>query len=59
SDGTVLVAGRDKDGRLDVEDWENIAAVSAGSRHTVGVQKDGTLVSCGYNGYTQCGITRW
>ena len=34
-------------------------AISAGDYHTVGLRRDGTVVSCGRNDYGQCNITGW
>lgn len=57
-DGTVAAAGRVKDGRCNVDDWENIIAVSA-YNHTVGLQEDGTVVAVGDNSSKQCNVSRW
>ena len=50
ADGTVTVAfdpeGKYKAFRLDeVENWENIVAISAGTYHIVGLRADGTVLS--------------
>ena len=34
-------------------------AVAAGSRHTVGLKSDGTVVACGYNKNGQCDVSGW
>jgi len=36
-------------GRLDVGNWTDIIAISAGRSHTVGLRSDGTVVAAGYN----------
>lgn len=44
-DGTVVAVGSTECSQCDVEDWEDIVAISAGDWHTVGLRKDGTVVS--------------
>ena len=39
--------------------WKDIVAVSAGSRHTVGLKSDGTVVAVGFNIYGQCDVSDW
>ena len=57
-DGTVAAAGRVKDGRCKVDDWEDIIAVSA-YNHTVGLKSDGTVVAVGANSSKQCNVSKW
>ena len=47
--GENYVPGDDKNrlGRLDVFDWEDIVSVSAGTYHTAGLKSDGTVVATG------------
>lgn len=45
SDGTVVAAGKDINGQLNVNDWKNIVAVSAGQNFTCGLKKDGTVIT--------------
>ena len=44
NDGTVLVAGKDSQGRCDVSGWRNITAISAAPNQTIGLKDDGTVV---------------
>lgn len=44
-DGTVVAVGANDNHQLDVDDWENIIAISAGDNHTVGLKSDGTVVT--------------
>ena len=51
---------RDNDyGQCDVSDWRDIVAVAAGSAHTVGLRRDGTVVAVGRNFYGQCDVGDW
>lgn len=59
SDGTVVAAGKNPDGRCDVESWTDIVAVSAGVFHTAGLKADGTVVAVGKNEYGQCDVESW
>ncbi len=59
SDGTVVVAGPDYDGRFAVSRWQNIVAVSVGKYHTVGLKSDGTVVAVGKNDCRQCNVKSW
>lgn len=59
TDGTVVAAGENEDGRCNVSDWNNVIAVSAGGYHTVGLQENGTVVATGYNGKHQCNVSDW
>ena len=45
SDGTVVAAGSDKNGQLNVGDWHDIVAVSAGQFFTCGLKEDGTAIT--------------
>lgn len=56
ADGTVVAAGDNSEGQCDVEDWEDIVAVSAGWLHTVGLRADGTVVATGDNSDGQCNV---
>ena len=58
SDGKVVGVGRSDSGRLDVEDWADIVAVSAGG-HTVGLRANGTVLATGPNEQGQCDVYDW
>lgn len=45
ADGRVVAVGDNEYGQCDVSGWENIVAIAAGDWHTVGLCKDGTVVS--------------
>jgi len=57
-DGTVSGAGQTSLGRLDVEGWTDITAVSANG-HTVGLKADGTVLAVGPNASGQCKVETW
>lgn len=59
NDGTVVGIGENKDGQINVSDWEDIVSVSCGARHTVGLKADGTVVATGQNGFGQCNVSDW
>ena len=58
-DGTVIAVGDNKNGAIDVQNWDYIIAVSAGRRHTIGLKADGTVVSTEFkeSSYTVSGQT--
>ena len=56
TDGTVRAIGSNSFGQCDVKDWTDIATISAGYCHTVGLKTDGTLVATGNNQYGQCRV---
>ena len=45
SDGKVVAVGDNEYGQCDVESWEDVVAISAGDYHTVGLTKDGRILS--------------
>ena len=45
ADGSVVAVGDNAYGQCDVEGWENVVAIAAGDWHTVGLCRDGTVVS--------------
>lgn len=59
NDGTAVGIGENKDGQIDVSDWEDIVSVSCGARHTVGLKADGTVVAVGNNEFGQCEVSDW
>lgn len=44
-DHTVVAVGDNNSGQCNVEEWEDIIAISAGANHTVGLRQDGTVVT--------------
>lgn len=59
SDGTVIAAGRNTNGRCNVSNWTNIVSVAAGGEHTVALCSDGTVVAMGKNKDGQCDTSGW
>lgn len=59
SNGTVVAAGNDDFGKLDVEQWQDIIDVSAGRGYTIGLKSDGTVVATGDNTFGQCDVEDW
>jgi|GEM_PF-1780856 len=59
SDRTVVAAGSNEYGQLDVDGWTNIFSIAAGYGHTVGVKFDGTMVAVGLNDDGQCDVDGW
>lgn len=59
ADGTCVAEGLNDYGQCDVDEWENIIAVSAGRDHTVGLKSDGTVVAAGRNDKGQCDVQNW
>ena len=57
--GSIFSAGSNDDGELDLSEWENIVAVSAGNGFTVGLMPDGNVVAEGNNDYGQCDVSEW
>ena len=58
SDGKVVGVGRADGGRLDLADWTDIVAVSAGG-HTVGLRTNGKVLAVGPNDHGQCDVSDW
>ena len=59
TDGTVVWAGKKRDGRCDVSGWTGIVAIATGGNHTVGLKTDGTAVAVGENDNGQCDVSGW
>ena len=59
SDGTVVAAGSNLYGQLNVESWTGITQMAASTPHTVGLRSDGTVVAVGYNEYGQLNVDTW
>ena len=59
SDGTLITSGKNSNGQLNVDGWENIVAVAAGDDQTVALLNDGTVKATGYNDYGECNVDSW
>jgi alpha-tubulin suppressor-like RCC1 family protein len=49
-----VAVGYNEYGQCNVDDWENIVAISVGYAHTVGLKKDKSVVAVGNNESKQC-----
>lgn len=49
SGGSAAVVGDNDYGQCDVGDWTDLKALALGHTHTVGLKKDGTILSAGCN----------
>ena len=64
-DGTVIAeksVSADYESSFDwsyVTDWKDIVDVSAGEKHTIGLNEDGTVVAKGENSFGQCNVVDW
>ena len=58
-DGTVLGAGDNMSGRINVSHWTDIVAVCAGVWHSLGLKKDGTVVAIGAYSHDQLQVSGW
>mgnify|MGYP004467647839 CR=1 FL=1 len=59
ADGTVVAVGYNNHHQCEVDDWQDIVAVSAGGWHTVGLKSDGTVVAVGEKNDRQCDVSSW
>lgn len=61
--GKVLATGENDSGECDTGSWNDVVSVALGSRHTVGLKKDGTVVSAGARDQLinmgQCETGKW
>lgn len=58
-DGTVVFDGWLEDGWKEIEEWEDVIALSASLNHLVGLKEDGTVVAAGRNQDGQCNVSDW
>ena len=58
-DGTVKALGGNAYGQCLVQDWTNMAAVSAGRTHSLGLRTDGRVFAAGDNAMGQCDTGAW
>ena len=54
-----MAVGTNSCGQCDVSGWTDIVAVSAGTKHTVGLKFDGMVVAVGSNDCGQCNVGGW
>lgn len=59
ADGTVVAVGSNSSHQCKVDKWTDIAAISAGYDHTVGLKADGTVIATGKNKNGQCDVSYW
>ena len=55
----MVAVGKNDEGQCNVSGWTDIVAVAAGSGHTVGLKRDGSVVAVGVNGFCQCNVSDW
>lgn len=58
SDGTVVVSDSEHED-YDIEGWTDMATISAGNEHIVGLKSNGTVVADGDNYYEECKVSDW
>jgi len=57
---TVVASGWNDFGECDVSSWQNIVAIAAGWRHTIGLKNDGTVIASGENHLgNPCDVGEW
>lgn len=60
SNGTASVYGTEYYGQSDVMYWHDLASISLGDRHAVGLKRDGSVVTAGSNDSKQLsGVASW
>lgn len=57
NNGTVTAVGSNDSGQCNVQNWTNIVSVAAGARFTIGLCKDGTVISTGDQ--WECNVRTW
>ena len=55
----MTAAGSNDNGRRDVGGWTDMAAITCGGYHTVGLRADGTMVAIGDHASGQCNVDGW
>ena len=58
-DGTVVFDGWMDENWREIEEWEDVIALSASIGHLVGLKSDGTVVAAGRNQDGQCNVSDW
>lgn len=59
TDGTVVAAGNNNKGQLNVSAWSDIVSVDTDYGHTLGLKRDGTVLAAGNNNLGQCNVNAW
>lgn len=59
SDGTVVIAGPEKEQFHKIGRWTDIVAVTGSNSHVVGLKSNGTVVAEGDNRYGACNVSQW
>lgn len=59
SDGTIVAAGTNTNGQLDVKKIEKAVDVSIGAKHTVAALEDGKVTCVGDNSQGACDVDAW
>lgn len=59
SNGTVVAVGDNDAKQLNLSNWSNIRAVSAGPWRAVGLKYDGTVIAAGNNDEGECNVNHW
>ena len=57
--GNVVARGSDEYGQCDVDMWDHVVQVAAGSAHSLGLRSDGTVFAAGSNHAGQCDVETW
>jgi hypothetical protein len=56
---TIVKAGSNTVGQLNIDAWPTVMDVAVGNNHTVGLKPDGTLLTAGDNSNGQLNVTGW
>ncbi len=59
SDGKIIIAGNIQGKQQDIQNWENMKAISSGGDHVVGLKTDGSVVAMGDNKYGTYAMSDW
>lgn len=59
TDGTVVWAGKNKNGQCNVSGWTDIVAITTGGFSTIGLKADGTVVAVGADYTIPRGVLDW
>ena len=53
ADGTLIATGRNSEGQCDVSDWTHVVAVACADYNTLALLDDGTVLTTGYQPFTE------